>query len=32
MNITDLDLDGKLNLGITNTKIDQPTKNVVAYK
>lgn len=32
MNITDLNLDGKANLGITNVEIDQDTKNLAAYQ
>lgn len=31
MNVTDLTLDGNINLGITNTDIDQRTNNVVGY-
>lgn len=31
MNVTDPYLDGAINLGVTNTKIDQRTNNVVAY-
>lgn len=31
-NLNDLDLDGRLNLGITHVDIDLPTKNVIGYK
>ncbi len=30
-NLKDLDLNGRINLGITNVKIDQPTGNVISY-
>ena len=32
VNLKDLDLDGRINLGITHVDIDQPTKNVIGYK
>lgn len=31
-NLKDIDLDGRINLGITNDYIDQHTKNVIAYE
>ena len=31
-NITDLTLDGRVNLGLTNVDIDRPTKNVIGYE
>lgn len=31
MNVPKMDIDQRINMGITNTKIDQLTKNVVAY-
>lgn len=31
MNVPDNNLNGSINLGITNTEIDQPTNNVVGY-
>lgn len=31
-NLKDIDLDGRINLGITNDRIDQHTKNVIAYE
>jgi hypothetical protein len=30
-NLKDLDLNGNINIGITNVKVDQPTKNVISY-
>ena len=32
VNLKDIDLDGRINLGITNVDLDQPTQNVIGYK
>lgn len=31
VNLKDIDLDGRINLGITNVEIDKPTNNVISY-